>query len=167
MPVAPLRVLTAFSCGVALFRFTENARATTGRGWSGLLILVAFVVGTPFLPEGPFLAAISLGVSVVIIGALATGTGRAVDILGSRPMEYGGRISFSVYMTHGIVLLLSPVRFLGIDEVEAWPLPERVGVALAQLLVVLGAGALLYHLVERPGQRAVMSSTSRRTARRA
>jgi peptidoglycan/LPS O-acetylase OafA/YrhL len=166
MPVAPLRVLAAFSCGVALFRLTEHAPATTAKGWSGLLILGAFIVGTPFLPEGPVLAGMSLAVAVLIIGALATGSGRAVEILGSRPLEYGGRISFSIYMTHGIVLLLSPVRFLGIDEVEAWPLPARVGIALAQLLVVLGAGALLYHLVERPGQRLVMSSTSGRTTRR-
>jgi peptidoglycan/LPS O-acetylase OafA/YrhL len=86
-----------------------------------------------------------------------------VDALGSRPVEYGGRISFSVYMTHGIVLLLSPVRFIGIEEAAAWPLAVRIALAAGQFLVVLGAGALVYHAIERPGQRLTLRLFGRRT----
>lgn len=167
MPVAPVRVLTAFTCGVALLRLTESTVATARKGWAGAVVLVVFVAGTPFVPEGPLLAAVSLAAATLVIGLLATGTGRAVDALSSGPMEYGGRISFSVYMAHGVVLLLSPVRFIGVEEAAGWSFAARVGVAFGQLLVVFGAGAVLYHLVERPGQRAVMTLARRRSGHRA
>ncbi|MFW8746078.1 hypothetical protein ACOI9R_38685, partial [Mesorhizobium japonicum] len=73
--------------------------------------------------------------------------------------EYAGRISYGVYMIHGIVLMVATVVLgalalaVPVREVLTWPLVARIGIVLIPLAVSGVAGALLYHLVERPAQR--------------
>jgi peptidoglycan/LPS O-acetylase OafA/YrhL len=165
MPIAPVRVIVAFTAGVALFRLCRDAPQRTRNGWLGGLLLAALILVTPVLAEGPLVAAVSLASCVAIVGLLAAGSGPVVALLGSGPVEYGGRISFSLYMIHGIALLLSPVRFLGIETAAALPLIARVGLAVGQVAVLLGLSVAAYHFVERPGQRLILGWTTRRPRR--
>lgn len=165
MPVAPVRVVVAFVAGVALFRLCRDTPPRSRNGWLGGLLLAALILATPALPEGPLVAAVSLASCVAIVGLLATGSGPVVEFLGSGPLEYGGRVSFSLYMVHGIALLLSPVRFLGIENAAALPLAARVGLAVGQMVLLLGLSIAAYHLVERPGQRLILAWTARRRVR--
>jgi peptidoglycan/LPS O-acetylase OafA/YrhL len=66
-----------------------------------------------------------------------------------RVLAWLGRISYSVYLLHAIVLLVF-VRHLP----DAWarPLPARFGIAVGFVAVVLAASWLSYRVVERPAQ---------------
>ncbi len=96
---------------------------------------------------------------MIVIGC-AQARGLVSKVLSLRWMEYGGRISYSLYMWHFLVLMI-------VGKAMPWgtftsaALPLRIAVLFAYLgLSVVGAIAL-YHLVEEPGRRLI-----RRTPRR-
>jgi peptidoglycan/LPS O-acetylase OafA/YrhL len=61
-----------------------------------------------------------------------------------------GRISYSLYLLHAVVLFLIP-RVL--PHLGTQPVAIRAGAGLAYLVVVLGLVSLAYQMVELPGQR--------------
>jgi peptidoglycan/LPS O-acetylase OafA/YrhL len=61
-----------------------------------------------------------------------------------------GTVSYSLYLLHAIVLLLA-VNLL--PDAYARPLPQRLGIGVGFVAVVLLAAWLSYRLVERPAQR--------------
>jgi peptidoglycan/LPS O-acetylase OafA/YrhL len=95
------------------------------------------------------------------VTGLAHGSGPAIRWLSSRPLDYGGRISYGIYMIHGIVLMVFGALLAGLvqtmprAEVLHWPVISRLGMLAIPLVLVLVLGALLYHLVERPAQRRI------------
>ncbi|MBL7259039.1 acyltransferase family protein [Paractinoplanes lichenicola] len=67
-----------------------------------------------------------------------------------RALTWLGRISYSLYLLHVIVLFLLP-RI--VPDLGTQPLPVRVITGLAYLASVLGLAWLSYRIVERPAQR--------------
>jgi peptidoglycan/LPS O-acetylase OafA/YrhL len=165
MPFPTLRVLVAFTGGVALYVVLQHTRVTDLAGWIGGVALLALVAATPFVPVGPARAAVALALALLIVGALAVGSGPVVRLLGSPPLEYGGRISFSVYMVHGIALMVL-VRVVDADRWSDAALPARAAIVVAEIAAVVVAGALVYRLIEIPAQRAIVGALARRRARR-
>jgi peptidoglycan/LPS O-acetylase OafA/YrhL len=98
-----------------------------GLTWAGLAAVVGsalwYTDATPF----PGIAAVLpvAGAAVLIAGGCAASRGGAVTVLGSRPMQELGRLSYSWYLWHWPVLTLAPY-VLGYDP----------GVAVKLALVV-------------------------------
>lgn len=87
-----------------------------------------------------------------LVLALAGSTGGLSGLLASRPLVYGGRISYSLYMTHAIFIsrfrsLFPPARWAGAA------LPARVGLIALELGVAWLVADLTFRLVEEPCRR--------------
>ncbi len=116
-------------------------------GWIGLAATIggALLLGTETAYPGVATLVPVLGTAVVILaGSAGAAAGQSVDrLLAIPPLQYLGRISFSLYLVHWPLLVVVHER-LGL----ATPLPVWLGVALALAAVPLAA--VLYAGVESP-----------------
>jgi peptidoglycan/LPS O-acetylase OafA/YrhL len=169
MPHPLVRVIAGFTLGAALYALGP---LRIRPGVAAIAAVVAFVGLAAFgalVPTVPLHAAVALVGAAIAVGGMAYGGGPIVRFLASRIPEYAGHLSYGVYMSHGIVLMLVAVliggflRIVPLDEVQAWPIAVRIGIALATMLPVLPAGMALYHLVERPAQRWITGPLRRQT----
>jgi peptidoglycan/LPS O-acetylase OafA/YrhL len=161
MPHPAIRVLVAFAGGVALHQVSLGMNNNVWRGWMGFVALLMLVVATPFIPSGPVLATSGLFLCLAVVLFLATGGGGAVRFLSSRVMVYGGRISFSIYMVHGLALMAF-VRLFPVPEWSDDSLAVRVTLIAVQMMGTVALGAVVYHLVEHPAQKLIVARWLRR-----
>jgi peptidoglycan/LPS O-acetylase OafA/YrhL len=96
---------------------------------------------------------------LMLVGLTADGTwvGR---FLGSPAVVWGGRVSYSLYMTHALTQKLLKVLLPSAGFISS-SLPVRCGVVLAQLALLIAAAALLYYAVEVPARDAIRRWVSR------
>lgn len=88
--------------------------------------------------------------------ALALGAERPRHLLAGRAIHWLGEISYATYLSHFLLFFAFKLAFVR-DDRAVPPLT----IALF-LLLVLAASAALYHLVERPAQRAILRGWSAR-----
>ena len=159
MPHPLVRVLAGFVAGAAVFAIGPPRIGPRILGVAGLVGLALLITTAGRIELDPARAVVVLLLSVVVVAGLAGGSGAPIRWLGSRPLEYGGRISYGIYMIHGIVLMIGGallavlVQQIPQATVLQWPVIARLGILLVPFVVVLALGAVLYHLVERPAQR--------------
>jgi peptidoglycan/LPS O-acetylase OafA/YrhL len=171
MPHPLVRVVAGFVAGAALFAVgTPRLPPRISPrivGALGFLALVLLLVGADLIESDLVRAVAGLGLSLLVVVGLAGGDGPWIRWLASRPLEYGGRISYGIYMIHGIVLMIAAaliatwVHLLPPQVFLQYPLVLRVAVAIVPLLLVLVLGTALYHLVERPAQRRIAALAAR------
>jgi peptidoglycan/LPS O-acetylase OafA/YrhL len=68
-----------------------------------------------------------------------------------RPLAWLGMISYSVYMTHPI--LLDAYSAIVGPQASTLPMPQQVALALGLLAAILAVAAATHYCVERPAQR--------------
>jgi peptidoglycan/LPS O-acetylase OafA/YrhL len=114
-------------------------------GWTGLaLVVLAVLVIDGYQPYPGLLALLpSMGALLVIAGS--TAPGGPVLLLGSRPLRFLGRISYSLYLWHWPILVI-PAAAAGVAL--EWP----ASLTLAALSVVVAW--LSWRYVEEPFRRA-------------
>ena len=140
-----LRIVPEFFFGLTLARFVLADGLSASRpqqSWTVLLVALATML-------------VAISQSFPIIFVLASGALIAalmvVPMPVPRSLHYLGIISYSVYMTHGLVEKIG-FRILEIaggwpdDSVPLWTLGPM-------LVVVLLTGSLMYHLIEIPGRK--------------
>ena len=126
-------------------------------GFAGLF--GAIMTGDPsptfYLPPAglPFLC-------LIVVGC-AGATGWVARALSGRVIVWGGRISYSIYLTHYVVAL-AYVEVVRRNDITTAAVALRVLALVMALAVVVALGAAFYHLVEEPARRAI--SRSRRPA---
>jgi peptidoglycan/LPS O-acetylase OafA/YrhL len=165
-----LRIATCFTVGCLLnvgWRLLPE-RLRRGRGWdvTAMVAMVAVLVTVAIVERGeefrvplatyPFLA--------LTVLACAGSTGVVARLLGSRPVEWSGRVSYSVYLTHFPVIVIANSYLLrhgalGLSRVE------RGLLILGVLVVVLVVGVATYHLVEEPSRKGLRRLTNRHLGR--
>lgn len=117
-------------------------------GWVGLaMVAISLVVldsGTPF----PGTAALfpTVGAALILLAGPAAGSGGAVRLLGVRPMQFFGRISYSLYLWHWPLVVVA-MQWLGTGH----DVPLRWGLAAVALSVL--PAWLSYRYVEQPVRR--------------
>lgn len=168
MPHPLVRVMVAFVLGALLLAAPRPRIPPTAAAWIAVAAGAVLALAVPLIPGEAPRAAAALVLTGVVVAGLAGGGGPVVRLLGARVPEYAGRISYGVYMVHGIVLMVATVvlgalaLLVPVREVLTWPLIARIGIVLIPLAVAVAAGALLYHLVERPAQRWITGPLRRR-----
>ena len=159
-----LRIAFEFTAGCCLYagwRWLDERRS--GRGWDAVAVVSVVVLGLAlaFVGVEGTQPLVTLPVIALFVLACAGATGPVGRILGSRLLLWGGRVSYSVYMTHFIVLMV-----LGVLLPVARFADAGTGVKLAVLVghyaIVVIVGAACYHLVEEPARKAVRSLIARR-----
>ncbi|MGJ4846336.1 acyltransferase family protein [Leifsonia sp. Le1] len=147
-----LQYLPVFGIGmiVASRRETIARLATRIRSWwpviaGALLLMISpslVPTGAVYTPVSAALAAVSLiGVAGVVFIALEAPARRVLE---TRPVQWAGTRSFSVYLIHEPILVAAAL----VTGADAW-LPWLF-VALALLPVVLLAAEGFYRVIERP-----------------
>lgn len=147
-----LRICGEFTAGCFLWKFW-HAFTTPGRkydlvaavgliGSAAMLFLEAGTSASDFLAL-PFIALFVLG--------CAGSTGVVRRVLSHPAFEYGGRISFSLYMVHVVVQMVGR-KFLPWASFEDSSWLIKAGVLAAYFVAAFAGAALLYHFIEKPGQ---------------
>lgn len=122
--------------------------------WAGLLLIVgsAVMYSDQTVFPGAAAAVPVLGAAAVIVGAQSAGRLGPGGMLSRRPMQFTGRISYSLYLVHWPLLVL-PVIGSAMGE----PLPLSQSVALAVLAVPVAWA--LHRGIERPILRSTIVDT--------
>jgi peptidoglycan/LPS O-acetylase OafA/YrhL len=153
-----------FVVGILLAHWRQGLRDRIRRLPSPVTWLLALgAVYAMILPNMPLLAAHMPADAMYLAGsaamvALAVAGGRWTQALDSRPFAWLGKVSYSLYLTHNIVLLAAVHLLFG-----------RVGGSTLLLVVVVASlvvAAIAWRLVEAPAMRlAARVSASRRRSR--
>ncbi len=129
---------------------TANVRAVMG--WLGMAGIVASAVWFGSSTAFPGYAAMLpvAGTLLVIAagsGGIAPGPGAADRVLSLRPITYGGRLSYSLYLWHWPCLVMAGTLYADADQpfVAAHGWVSAAAVAVAVALSVIG-----HHAVENP-----------------
>jgi len=148
-----LRVIIPFALGCVLYSLYRDG-VGAGLPWKVLapvafLALFGATTGSDLGLRGTLAVVLS---GVLVLALAQDGDGPLSRVLASRPVVYGGKISFALYMTHNPVLVVM-ARLLPVDGLgdAAWTV--RAGAFAAYVVVLLGVAALAFHLVEAPAQR--------------
>jgi peptidoglycan/LPS O-acetylase OafA/YrhL len=144
-----VRMFFCFTAGMCLYRcfqlapddVADWASATTCTG-------IAFIALTLFFPPSPVFD--SLGFAALVFG-LAYRRGPVNWLLETRPSLYLGKISFSFYLCH--FLIISIVSWSAGSWLMAQGLVTKGFAIFGLFLLCLGVASLLYQWVERPSQR--------------
>lgn len=94
------------------------------------------------------------------IYALAWEKGFLARLFSTRWMQYGGHISYALYLTHFLCLILLRKAFPVSIAAAAHP-ASKLALIIGYLLVMLAAAALTYRLVEEPGRNWMKRLTER------
>jgi peptidoglycan/LPS O-acetylase OafA/YrhL len=152
------RCLFEFVIGRAAWRVWR----ADGCKWAGLdaviaVVLAAVTVAFHFKTFGPYGDLMIVPMFALLVLGLAHNRGVVAAVLNSAPLQYLGRISYSLYLVHGVVFsafwFLMPwarVHFGVPSAVERW---AYAGVFVALVVVM---SHLTYHLVERPARLLVL-----------
>ena len=154
------RIIAQFTAGAlacaAVRRLQLSDRARRAAGYVSVLLLGALVAGLYYYAEHPISGMVdSGGVMAVLflplVVALSVGTGTFPALLSTRPMVYGGQISFGLYMIH------EPVHTAWNWAVAqysiAMPKSTAKIVVVGLIAAAIAAAMLMYRFVEEPARR--------------
>jgi peptidoglycan/LPS O-acetylase OafA/YrhL len=165
-----VRIATCFTVGCLInigWRLLPD-RARRNPRWDvvALVSMAAVLVTIAIVERGevyrvplatyPFLA--------LTVLACAGSTGFMARFLGSRVMEWSGRISYSVYLTHFLVIVIAN-SYLRRHGAIGLPREERALLILGVLVAVVLVGVATYHLVEEPSRKGLRRLTNRHLGR--
>jgi peptidoglycan/LPS O-acetylase OafA/YrhL len=154
-PAMWARILGEFSAGCFLWAFWDRF-VKPRRAWDAVAVASGGTVAIlACLLRGPAWTSIAtLPLLALLVIATASATGPVSRILGHRVAVYGGKISYSLYMTHFLVLMVVG-KLLPWEHASSAPLLTRLGILTAYAALVLLAAMLTYHWVEEPARRAL------------
>lgn len=99
----------------------------------------------------------------LLVLACAGATGHVAALLGSRIVEWSGRVSYSVYMTHFLVIIV--VNYFVVSRhMETLPDLMRLVVLLLTLVAIAVVGVATYAWVEEPSRKLIRRLERRRIA---
>tara|TARA_R110001599_G_scaffold353742_2_gene596042 strand:- start:16504 stop:18474 length:1971 start_codon:yes stop_codon:yes gene_type:complete len=133
-----------FGCGALLYFFPAplKARQSMLAGMVGLLLIIgtAILIGPNFDSQALWAVPPTLGTCLVIWAGQCKQHNYITSLLASRPLQYIGALSYSLYLWHWPVIVFSKIEFglLGTTEV------------LFALVTTFVLSMLSFHFVETP-----------------
>ena len=159
----PVRIMTEFTCGIALYYIWQAM--SPNLLWSQIGLLCAII----YIPIGILLgiAGINVRWEIILVPplllSLALNTGSVTRFF-ARPLpEYLGRVSYSLYITHFPVIL--GTRFIFLNPLVKNSLLLTTIFVLGEIVLVYMLAHFTYHRVEEPSRKWLTSITQRKFAR--
>lgn len=151
-----LRIVTDFTAGVLLCMWWRARPRRSGR-WDYVAVgCVLTVLALSYLvPGGSPLTFIALPVIALLLVAVASATGPVARLLASRPMQWGGKLSYSLYLGHCIAQLVVE-QILPSDHYQDTGLAVRVGWLLMTISWILAISMALHYGVEEPARKRML-----------
>lgn len=100
-----------------------------------------------------------------VIFATCISNPAATRVLDSRPLQYAGQISYSVYLTHLPILGWITFAGVGLSRLSAWSDLEFFGYMACAVAVTICFSSLAFVLVEKPGMNLAAKSAARGSQR--
>ncbi|TQL54780.1 peptidoglycan/LPS O-acetylase OafA/YrhL [Subtercola boreus] len=152
-----LRIIVGFLAGCLAYWLWRSLGALKQSPKFDLLVVVGVVgvvVAAYLAPQDTVIVfpAFALPFLLLILLGLAGGTGPISRFMAGRVPVWGGKISFSVYMTH-FMLFTVAVKVIPIETLAAGSIVVRLAVLTGLLIGVVGLGAATYYIVEEPARR--------------
>lgn len=148
-----IRCALEFGLGVITYQIYKDARG--GRlGHGALCVVLALALLFSMHWEAPDLVFPVLSAALIL--ALAHNHGHTARALSVRPLVYLGTISYSIYMSHFVVLqYIQTASYAALDAGIGRALNPEESVVLLGLLVlsIVVISHFLYHWVESPARR--------------
>jgi len=147
------RVTCEFLAGAMLFNtYRKSETITRFCQRSVFFVWLALLAGLCFLPSRIPLAlpAIALLFPILLLG-LTEETSATARFFASPPILWSGRVSYALYMSHGVVQKVLKV-LLPLEHYQYSSLTIRLLLLLAYFLILILAAALLYYAVEIPAR---------------
>jgi len=154
------RIVMQFTAGAlvaaAVSRLQLTDRGRRAAGYASVLLIAGVVAFLYWSEAHPLHGVSDTGglvdvLFVPMVMTLAIGTGSLPALLSTRPMVYGGQISFCLYMVHE---LAHTAWIWTAEQFELTMVGNDGKLLLAGVLAVtFVAAAVLYHVVEEPGRR--------------
>ncbi len=148
-----VRCVLEFGLGVITYRlFKERKGGVIGHDVLCVLLGVALLASMHW--EAPDLAFPILSCALIL--SLAQNQGRVTRALTVRPLVYLGTISYSVYMSHFVVLQYIQTTSHAVQDAgigRALTADQSVGLLGLLVLAILALSHFLYHWIETPARR--------------
>lgn len=143
-------VVPPFCGGIALATLARPGDAGVfGASWYRFAC-PAILVLPFFVPTGPWQASALLALFFVVVWSLGL-SGSRPRLLQARPLVFLGDISYSLYMTHALVLAV--LAHLQVSSVlQAASLPVRAAILAAMFVAIFLAALGCHFAVERPAR---------------
>ncbi len=162
-----VRALLCFNMGVFVYLLFKKYHAL--KIWKGLeyilpVLLVAIFYIKWQLPKGQkemfTLAVIPLFFGLFVF-VYALSKGLFVRILNSSPFQFIGKISYSIYLNHAIVIILITKLVFDVFKVPKTSASVMMTLFIT-LSAVIGYSFLTYRYIERPGQAALKGTKQKK-----
>lgn len=151
-----IRVSGEFLAGCLAWRCLSLLGGAVLSAWpTALLVLGWLALAASPLAE-PWLAP----ASVVLVALLAAGRGHSLRLFAARPVVFLGRISYSIYLTHMLVMAALQ-RILPSRQLPELDPPAAAAVLVAHAAAIVGFAALTYYAIERPARDALRARIRR------
>jgi peptidoglycan/LPS O-acetylase OafA/YrhL len=149
---APMRCLAGFALGMLVHSYRNGLLELTSGGL-GALQFISFL-GSIMTLSLPMNDVFAIPFFVLLVYSLWTDKGWLSELLAQRVFQYLGHISYSVYLTHVVILtLLYPTWTAIASRLTLDPLSLRGLWIFVVLVVVLVSSHFTYHWVEEPSRR--------------
>ncbi|MBR0669497.1 acyltransferase [Roseomonas hellenica] len=158
LPVFAFGVLLAKHLDAALRRITALSSAARLALW---LLCILLIYARVLLPAPAVQAhhRLLIGIGAALLIALILASGRAQRALGVRPLQWLGRVSFSLYLLH-MPIMLAAARLLPDAVTPVWRIAIGIGLSLV-------LAEVFHRLVEKPSMQAGRTLSAWAEARRA
>jgi peptidoglycan/LPS O-acetylase OafA/YrhL len=148
-----IRIAGEFTAGCFLWAYWRRSSGPSRR-WdiAAVASLGLALAALPLTRPRSTTDLLVLPLLVLFVLACARSAGPVRRALSSRWFDYGGRVSYSLYMTH-IPVYMVLGKALDWDRYASGALPVRLAVLAAYGAALVLASVATYHLVEEPGRR--------------
>ena len=145
------RRLPIFLLGVAIARFLPLASASRHSKVIGFCVIAATIVAGAVLVKSQMGAFVGRHWRELAAGALMFGLVLCLPARGLGPLAFVGRVSYSTYLIHGLVMLSMTPVYAWIIALGLGPGPTILIGLGATFVVALPLSYLTYLLIEQPG----------------
>jgi peptidoglycan/LPS O-acetylase OafA/YrhL len=161
-----LRCVAGFLLGMVIYRARDDIQSINWQGFAGAgeVVLLILLIATLSFGSGATLV-MSVAVFVGLVALLQFDHGPIAWILMSRPAQFLGRVSYSIYMVHLVLLICMSIivkRLFGVPvavdpatqsptfAIGLWPGDL---LAFAAVVCVLATASVTYAVIEAPARR--------------
>jgi len=152
---ALLRVSSEFLAGCFLFRIYRSGVKCPVPPWLSALACISICATGSYFGVS---RALSLPFFALLIWGLATYPN---GFLSGRAAVYWGKVSYSLYMTHGLCQIFLN-RALPVSQYQSASTFIRADIVMVYSLLIILSSVLTYHLVEEPARKRLSPSGHRK-----
>lgn len=154
-----LRIAAGFTIGCFLARVFSEIELKNAGSWLAPLAFCAVI-------SMCYIQGLAGGLFLLPLGFLVLGLAIGSDVLSRtlciKPFIYGGGISYSLYMIHGLVLSVS--RKMIPENAETLPIGLRLIILIGVIVAALLAAHCLFRWIEEPGRNLIRTAHFKRNS---